>query len=237
MLKRLKILAAHIYPKSQCGFRAGRSTIDMVFSLKQQQEKCREQHKLLYIAFIDLTKTFDFVSRDRLFKTLKKIGCQSTLLSKISYFHENTLSTIHFDCTSSQPFTITSGVKQGCVLAPTLFGIFFSTPLQYAFQDSQEGVFLHTRSDGKLFNLARLRAKTRVKTILICELLFVDDAALVSYTAEELKELLNRFSHACKEFGPYDQHKKTKVMGQDVDYPLMSLLMAQPWMSWTLSHT
>ena len=157
MLKRLQILAAHIYPKSQCGFRAGRSTIDMVFSLKQLQEKCREQCKPLYIAFIDLTKAFAFVRRDGLFKILKKIGCPPTLLSIISSFHENTHSTINFDCTSSQPFKITSGVKLGCVLAPTLFGIFFSTLLHYAFQDSQEGVFLHTRSFGKLFNLARLR--------------------------------------------------------------------------------
>ena len=47
MLKRLQVLAAHIYPKSQCGFRAGRSTIDMVFSIKQLQEKCREQCKPL----------------------------------------------------------------------------------------------------------------------------------------------------------------------------------------------
>ena len=90
MLKRLQILAAHIYPKSQCGFREGRSTIDMVFSLKQLQEKCREQHKPLYIAFIDLTKAFDFVSRDGLFKILKKIGCPPTLLSIISSFHQNT---------------------------------------------------------------------------------------------------------------------------------------------------
>ena len=138
----------------------------MVFSLKQLQEKCKEQCKPLYIPFIDLTKAFDFVSRDGLFKILKKIGCALTLLSIISSFHENTHSTISFNCTSYQTFKITSGVKQGCVLAPTLFGIFFSTLLQYAFQDSQ-GVFLHTRSDGKLFNLAGLRAKTRVKTILI----------------------------------------------------------------------
>ena len=161
MLKRLQILAACIYPK--CGFRAGRSTIDMVFSLKQLQEKCREQCKPLYIAFIDLTKAFDFVSRNGLFKTLKKITCPPTLLSIILSFHENTHSTINFDCTSSQFFKIASGVKQGSILAPTPYGIFFSTLLQYAFQDSQEGVYLHTRSDGKLFNLERLRAKTRIK--------------------------------------------------------------------------
>ena len=38
----LQKLAERIYPESQCGFRAERSTI-MVFSLQQPQEKCREQ--------------------------------------------------------------------------------------------------------------------------------------------------------------------------------------------------
>ena len=36
--------------------------MDMIFSLRQVQEKCREQQKPLYVAFIDLTKTFDLVS-------------------------------------------------------------------------------------------------------------------------------------------------------------------------------
>ena len=75
ILIRLQKLAEHIYPESQCGFSAERSTIDMIFSLRQLQEKCREQHMPLYIAFIDLTKAFDLVSRDGLFKVLPKIGC------------------------------------------------------------------------------------------------------------------------------------------------------------------
>ena len=117
------------------------------------------------------------------------------------------------------PCKITSGVKQGCMLAPTLFESSFPHSLKYTFQDSQEGVFLHTRSDGKLFSLARLRTKTRVRTILIHELLFADDAALVSHTADEFQELLNRFSHACKELCLIINIKKSKVMGQDVDNP------------------
>ena len=64
ILRRLQKLAERIYPESQCGFRAERSTIDMIFSLRQLQEKYREQHMPLYIAFIDLTKAFDLVSRD-----------------------------------------------------------------------------------------------------------------------------------------------------------------------------
>ena len=184
----------------------------MVFSLKQLQEKCREQCKPLYTASIDLIKAFDFISRDGLFKILKKIGCPATLLSVIASFRKSTYSKISFDCTSSQPFKITSGVKQEHILAPTLFGIFFSSLIQYAFQDSQEGVFLHTRSDGKLFNLVRLKAKTRVRTMLIHELLFADDAALVSHIADELQELQQVLT-CLQRIWPYDQHQKHQGHG------------------------
>ena len=83
---------------------------------------------------------------------------------------------VSFDGKTSEPFTIRNGVKQGCALAPTLFDTFFSLLLNHGFKLSTKGIHLHTRSDGKLFNLARLRAKTKVRTVLIRELLFADDA-------------------------------------------------------------
>ena len=91
ILIRLQKLAERICPESQCGFRAERSTIDKIFSLRQLHEKCREQHNMpLCIASIDLTKTFDLVSRDGLFKVLPKIGCPPKLKSMIEYFHTDT---------------------------------------------------------------------------------------------------------------------------------------------------
>ena len=108
--------------------------------------------------------------------------------------------TVNYNGATSEPFDIHSGVKQGCVLAPTLFSIFFSMMLSYAFNTSTEGVFLHTRADGKLFNLARLRAKTKVRHVVIREMLFADDAALVTHTMEDLQQLIDKLSHACKDF-------------------------------------
>ena len=125
----MKILAERIYLESQCGFRAKMATIDMIFSLRQLQEKCREQGKPLYVAFIDLTKAFDLVSRDG----LAKIGCPPTLLSIVKSFHDNMEGTVLYNGATSNPFNILSGMKQGCVLAPTLFGIFFATLLKHAF--------------------------------------------------------------------------------------------------------
>ena len=165
----------------------GRSTIDIIFFVRRLQEKCRKQRRSLFIAFIDLTKAFDLVSRRGLFNLLEKCGCPPRLLSVISSFHNNTKGTVNYDGTTSEPFEIHSGVKQGCVLAPTLFSIiFFSMMLTYAFKTSTEGVFLHTRADGKLFNLARLRAKTKVRHVVIREMLFADDVALVTHTMEDL---------------------------------------------------
>ena len=135
----------------------------MIFSLRQLQEKSREQRQPLYIAFIDLTKAFDLVSRSGLFAILERIGCPPKLLKLIISFHDNMQGTVQYDGSTSGSFPIKSGVKQGCVLAPTLFGIFFSVVLSSAFGTSEEGVYIRTRSDGKLFNLARLRAKTKVR--------------------------------------------------------------------------
>ncbi|XP_047475415.1 uncharacterized protein LOC125029522 [Penaeus chinensis] len=171
----------------------------MVFSLRQLQEKCQEQQMPLYLAFIDLTKAFDMVSRSGLFQLLKKIGCPPHLLAVVTSFHYNMRSTVSFNGVTSRVFSVSSGVKQGCVLAPTLFGIFFSMLLQYAFKDCSEGVYIHTRADGKLLNIARLRAKTKVREVLIREMLFADDAALASHTEEGLQQLVSRFSAACKE--------------------------------------
>ena len=216
VLKRLQVLAERVYPESQCGFRSNRSTVDMIFSIRQLQEKCREQRQPLYMAFIDLTKAFDLVSRDGLFKVLHKIGCPPTLLSIIKSFHDDMKGTVVFDGSTSTSFNIRSGVKQGCVLAPTLFGTFFAVLFYQAFGTSTEGVYLRTRSDGKLFNLARLRAKRKVQTKCLRDFLFADDAAIATHSNEDLQRLMDCFSNACQEFGLTISQKKTQVMGQCV---------------------
>ena len=123
-------------------------------------------------------------------------------------------SSVRFNGGTSDSFPVRSGVKQGCVLAPTLFGIFFSMVLKSAFRDCDEGVHVRTRTDGKLFNNSRIRAKTKVRKILIREMLFADDAALISQSEDGLQELVNRLSIACEHFGLTISLKKTNIMDQ-----------------------
>nr|VZI20390.1 unnamed protein product [Spirometra erinaceieuropaei] len=64
-----------LLPKSQCGFRRHRGTTDMIFAARQLQEKCQEMRTHLYSTFVDLTKAFDTVNREGLWKIMQKFGC------------------------------------------------------------------------------------------------------------------------------------------------------------------
>ena len=73
----------------------------------------------------------------------------------------------------SEPFPVTNGVKQDCVMAPTLFSMMFSM-LTDAFQDVDAGFPIMYRFDGKLLNLRRLQAKSKVQTDVVDKLIHAD---------------------------------------------------------------
>lgn len=56
--------------------------------------------------------------------------------------------TVCFSDGSFEIFSVRSGLKQGCILTPTLFGIFFLILLQYAFANCKESIFIRTTADG-----------------------------------------------------------------------------------------
>jgi hypothetical protein len=214
VLNRLQKLAEDLYPESQCGFRPCRSTTDMIFCVRQLMEKSREQRQPLHLAFIDLTKAFDLVDRDSLFTILSKSGCPPTLLSLIKSFHSGMRGKVQFDGDISDSFPVNRGVKQGCVLAPTLFGIYFAYVFRVAFANvsNRAGVSLLLRDDGNFFSLARFRAKSRVEECIVREFLYADDAAICATSASHLQELLDGFSSACQKFGLTISLKKTVTL-------------------------
>ena len=107
-----------LLPESQCGFKNDRGTIDMIFTARQFQEKCQEQNMDLCMTFVDLTKAFDTVSREGLWKIMAKFGCLTKFIAMVRQFHNGMLARVQNDGEFSDPFPVTNGVKQGCVLGP-----------------------------------------------------------------------------------------------------------------------
>ena len=45
----------------------------MIFTTRKLQKKCQEQNEDLYMTLVDLTKAFDTVSRDGLWKIMQSL--------------------------------------------------------------------------------------------------------------------------------------------------------------------
>ena len=61
--------------------------------------------------------------------------------------HDGMLGRVQDSGVTSDPFEVTNGVKQGCVLAPTLFSLMFSAMLTDAFRDADVGIGIRYRFD------------------------------------------------------------------------------------------
>ena len=118
---------------------------------------------ILYLTFVDLTKAFDTVSREGLWNIMSKFGCLDRFVKIVRQFHDGMMTRVLDDGNPSDPFQVSNGVKQGCVLAPTLFSLMFSAMLTDAFRETCFGVPIKYRCDGKLFNFRRLQSVTKVK--------------------------------------------------------------------------
>ncbi|VDL96450.1 unnamed protein product [Schistocephalus solidus] len=105
--------------RGQCGFRRHRGTTDIIFAARQLQEKCQEMRTHLYNTFVDLTKAFDTVNHDGLWKFMQKFGCAERFTHMVRLLPDGITAFVTDNGTVSKAFTVTNGVNQGCVLDPT----------------------------------------------------------------------------------------------------------------------
>ncbi|XP_062532870.1 uncharacterized protein LOC134201645 [Bombyx mori] len=89
LLNRLKDLSEKILPETQFDFRSDRGTCEAIFSVRQLQEKSREQGRQLYLCFVDLEKAFDSVPREALWLVLRKLGCTENFVALLRLLHDD----------------------------------------------------------------------------------------------------------------------------------------------------
>ncbi|KAK3881877.1 hypothetical protein Pcinc_013718 [Petrolisthes cinctipes] len=124
ILDRLKPQAESIIAEEQAGFRKGRSTIEQIFNLRLFCEKHLQHQRELYHVFIDFKKAFDRVWHDALWATMKKFNMGKKLTHTIQQLYANASSAVFAQGSIGEWFHTSVGVRQGCLLSPTLFNIF-----------------------------------------------------------------------------------------------------------------
>ena len=99
----------------------------MMFVVRRFQELGRISKTSLEICFIDLGKAYDSVDRVLLWEVLARFEVPPRMIKVIHMFHDGMRARIQLDNGDfSAWFNVCQGLRQGCVLSPLLFNIFFA---------------------------------------------------------------------------------------------------------------
>ena len=97
ILNRLKLQAEKIIAEEQAGFRARRSTTELIFSPCLFCEKYLQHQQDLYHFFIDFKKVFDRVLHAALWATMKKYNINANLIRVIKNLYDKATSAVLFN--------------------------------------------------------------------------------------------------------------------------------------------
>ena len=207
---KLKEKANQMLRENQCGFRKGRGCADQLFSLRMLMERAREFHKPLFLGFVDLKKAYDSVNRDALWSVLQEgYRLPPKLVHILKALHQETQGAVRAYGRVSEEFLTRNGVRQGDVLAPTLFNLFFDAVICMAMQKHPEHgltVLYHPEAE-----LVGSRKRMNCQTV-ISDLEYADDICLISDSMDKLEEMLVELDESCNEMGLTITTRKTKIM-------------------------
>ena len=143
----LKILQARLqqyvnceFPDVKVGFRKGRGTRDQI-AICWIIKKAREFQKNIYFCFSDHAKAFDCVDHHKLWKILKQMGIPDHLTCLLRIMYASQEATVRTGHGATDWFQIGKGVRQCCILSPSLFNLYAEYIMRNAVLDeSQAGL-------------------------------------------------------------------------------------------------
>ncbi|KAH9319051.1 hypothetical protein KI387_020820, partial [Taxus chinensis] len=179
--------------KGQVGFRPKHSTIDHCITLRHLIEKVWDtQGEEAFCCFVDFKKAFDTVPRKKLWDRMEELGIPDEFRAAVHKLYEQVRAKIKTREGMSECFGSNIGVKQGCPLSPTLFGLYI---------DKLEDWLNKTEGGG-----------IQLASYVVKLLLYADDLILISKTAQGLREQLKALELFCQEVGMQVNTNKTKIM-------------------------
>ena len=207
-----------ILPEEQSGFRPNRSTTDMMFVIRRLRELARKKRIPLYVCFINLTKAYDSVDRTLLWTVLARFGVPQTMISVIRQFHDGMRACVRLDeRVCSRWFAVEQGLRQGCVLAPLLFNIFFAAVINLASTrfKADKGIMdalVHLRKKRGAGERGEATVGESALPTPLWGMLYNDDAGIVSQSPEQLRKMMGMIVVVCAAFGLTVSEAKTEIM-------------------------
>ena len=193
-----KILLSRIREKTkvftsdrQHGFRPNRGTIDAIFIVRQLMQKSKQRGINCHFHFADFKSAFDTIWRKALWRMMRSIGFCNKIVSIIEKMYEKTTCTVAVDGLLTEWFSLGVGVRQGCLLSPTLFNLFLDFVM-----DELKCLQEHVTLDNDLNFDAR----------------YADDITLIAAVFEKLQLATNQLQEACKKYGMKIDTDKCKVV-------------------------
>ena len=171
--------------KCQAGAQKGRGCIEQIMSLRLLIDLAKYKKTKLYVLFIDFSKAYDKVPRNKLIEYLKSIGCGKIMLYALKNMYKTTYNVLNSISISSS-----SGVRQG---APTSC-LLFITYVDKMVKMIKEAVPV----DGFLGDLHVL--------------MLMDDTVILATSIEMCIRKLNAVLDFCDNYGMEINVKKTKFM-------------------------
>ncbi|KAL1276258.1 hypothetical protein QQF64_035881 [Cirrhinus molitorella] len=175
----------------QAVFMPNQSIIDHISAVRLLIEKTYEFHKdrHLYVAFVDLKGAFDTFCHSTLWSILQALGAPPKIVALFKLLYSNAQSCVRVN--GRDWFSISSGVRQGCVAAPDLFSCIIDHLMSKVCE----------RIPGVPFGSYHLT-----------DLEYTDDTILLSTSYSQLRDALDVYSEEAEKLGLYVSWTKTKFM-------------------------
>ena len=205
---RLQVVVEDTLPDSQCGFRCGRGCINMIFCARQIMEKAREHNTKVFMLFVDLRKAYDSVPRQALWLVLEKYGIPPLLVRLIHSLHDGMKVEVSVDGATTPVVEVNNDLRQGCTITPSLFNLYFNLEIEEWRRRCQPfGTEVLYKCGGKLVG-DRTR---RPSHVLVTELHFADDAAIVGDSRERIVRAAEQLVEVLSEWGLTMSFLKTNL--------------------------
>ena len=183
----------NILSENQLGFVSGNRTSDAHIILYNIIQKyCQKENRRIYSCFVDFSKAFDNISRNRLFEKLRKYGITGNFYNVIKNMYFNDQTQIKVGEYLTETIYPNQGVKQGCILSPLLFNIYLADLAQRLEVAQQHG----PKIGGKLIN----------------NIIWADDLVILSETETGLNDMLKELDLFTEENSLMINIDKTKAM-------------------------